>query len=253
VTYYSIAVKTSALPTVVLATVFFGSFAAHSARAAEVAPEKSKPHGVVVVAVGSKATEPDNRASLLHWQLAQGLYARAGLRPEGLTEDKARAYLGEPTTPAGLDDETQRLPVLLTIAREANAEGCVFVRPLEPGQSVAQLYVAKTGKWATGIFSSADWTQALDAFEAELSKDPDHLAVASAKPKKPSERSSFYQSGWFWAAVGGAVVLGGLAFILTQTKSSSANATQTTTAVKTAAVPFSFWPRYAVQSAGFSW
>jgi hypothetical protein len=248
------------LSTAILSSTVLSGLAARPAFA-EV-PAKAKPHGLVLVSAPAK----DAQANLLHWQLAQRLYGRPGLQPQSLTEAQARTYLGEPASaqPVGaepareqlqgenLQDEGQRAAVLLSIAHAANAEGCVLVRPLEPGQSVAQLFLAKSGKWAPGIFSSVDWTQALDAFEAELGKDPEHQAIVGVPSKKPAERSSFYQSGWFWAAVGGAVVLGGLAFILTQTKSSSPSAPQAVT-TKTATTALFFRPTSLGQTAGFSW
>jgi hypothetical protein len=209
-----------------LCAMVFALLTCRSARADEPQPTL-KPRGVVVV-----ATEGATDAA---WPLARAIYADEALRPRDIDDAKARVLAGEAGTGdlaelrAGVkgDDAASR-QVLAALADKLHVAGVVVVFAGETPS--ARLYDAdaKTFDAARYAPEKGEWGGAVKSLERWYLPSPPPLVTAvpkeqqPAKPQdKPKEKSkSFYESPWFWAAIGAALLIGGGVLIATNVQTS---------------------------------
>ena len=209
-------------------------------RSGDNAPEPS--HGVVVVAPTS-AVAADGPAL---YALAQAIYREQALRPSALDDARARALLGQSVAPASADsarfselregirdDGAVSRSVLSTLASSTHAEAVAVVRPADTPEHVQiRLYLASTGAFDVslydGVATDAAWrAEVVRALVRRLDPTAASAAPAASTDTKPAPKKSdsaissraFYKSPWLWAALGGAVLLGGTALVVSHVTS----------------------------------
>jgi len=208
-----------------LCAMFVALLTCRSARADEPQP---KPRGIVVVAIDG--------ATDAAWPLARAVYGDEMLRPRDIDDAKARVLAGE-SAPADLaelaelragvkgDDAASR-QVLAALAGKLHVVGIVVVST----DATARLYDADTKAFDAARYApeKGEWTGAVKSLERWYLPTPPPLVTAvpkepqPAKPTdKPKEKSkSFYESPWFWAAIGAALLIGGGVLIATNVQTS---------------------------------
>src|SRR5579859_2998837 len=189
------------------------------------------------------------------WPLARSVYAEPSLRPGALDEPRARVLCGEPpaaSAPADLRDLSETVAALRGddapsralldgIARQFAVRAVVVVRS-GGDHPTARLYLAATGAFDAAAYapddppagSSTSWSattrslvrlfgaSAVARAPAQASVSAPALATREApKHEGPSPARPFYESVWFWGAVGAAALLGGAAYIATRDSSPS--------------------------------
>ncbi len=184
------------------------------------------------------------------WPLAQALYAEPSVRPSGIDDASARVLCGETpangsTAPlvdlaaavAALHGEDAPSRILLAdIARRTAVRALVTVR-LADGHPLARVFLAETGSFDAATFAPDDapqlaWSAAVKslarsyAVQAPEPSAPLRPAPALATHETPrgspaASSRAFYESGWFWGALGAAVILGGGVFLATRDTSPS--------------------------------
>lgn len=213
---------------------------------AAVAPARTAaPSGVAVVAMAG--------ATDVAWPLAQSVYRVPSLRPYAVDEVYARVLCGEPapaSSPADVHDladtvaavrgeDAPSRAVLTDIARRLNVRALVVVQ-LEAGRPLARVFVADgqsfdaasyapdagasptawaatTASLARAFGASAVASPALAAPPLQPGPAPglatrEEPALGNAPPKP----KAFYESGWFWGALGAAAFAGGAVFFATR-------------------------------------
>jgi hypothetical protein len=210
-----------------LCAMVFALLTCRSARADEPAP---KPKGLVVVATDG--------ATDAAWPLARAVYSDEMLRPREIDDAKARVLAGEAGSAdlaelaelrAGVkgDDAASR-QVLAALANKLRVVAVVVVSPGDPPS--ARLFDAETKAFDAARYTSekGEWASAVKSLERWYLPTPPPLVTAvpkepePAKPTdKPKEKSkSFYESPWFWAAIGAALLIGGGVLIATNIQTS---------------------------------
>jgi hypothetical protein len=210
-----------------LCAMVFALLTCRSARADEPAP---KPKGLVVVATDG--------ATDAAWPLARAVYGVDMLRPRDIDDAKARVLAGEAASSeltelaelrAGVkgDDAASR-QVLAALADKLHVVGVVVVFGGDPPS--ARLYDAESKAFDAAKYApeKGEWAGAVKSLERWYLPTPAPLVTAvptepePAKPKdKPKEKSkSFYESPWFWVAIGAAVLIGGGVLIATNVQTS---------------------------------
>jgi hypothetical protein len=220
---------------------------ASSASASAPAPASSRA-GLAVLALPG--------ATDAAWPLAQAVYADPSLRPGAVDEPHARVLCGEApatgdaaelrdlseTVAAVHGDDAPSRSLLDGIARSFSVRGILVVRS-EAGHASARVFLAETGGFdaatyapddttpATAAITWAAATRSLDRLMAPPAPGP-HAAGSAvapplatrAAPKVESSSSTprpFYESFWFWGAVGAAALAGGAAYFATRDTSAS--------------------------------
>jgi hypothetical protein len=206
-----------------------------------------RPEGLAVVAFPG-ATDSA-------WPLAQAVYAEPSLRPTGLDEDLARVMCGEPassgakgpiadiaaTVAALRGDDPPSRTLLVEIARRAAVRALVTVRLLD-GHPVARVFLPETGGFDAATFTPDAASQgAWSAAAKSIARLYGHSAPAPAPvpgghagpaapslatheaPQMPNSSHAvpFYESPWFWGALGAAVLVGGGVYLATRDTSPS--------------------------------
>jgi hypothetical protein len=188
--------------------------------------------GVAVVAT-SGATDAA-------WPLAGAVYADAALRPAHIDDATARVLAGEAAPPSSADlgslaelragvkgDDAASREVLAALARRLSVRAIVVVFAGEPPS--ARVYDAASRAFDAARYvpdastaAGTTWTAALRSLARPYLPEPAKKAPAAAvsapppAPTKPASKSkAFYESPWFWVAVGAAVLVGGGALIAT--------------------------------------
>ena len=195
------------------------------------------PEGLAVVAVPG--------ATGAAWPLARALYADASLRPASIDEAHARVLCGEappsdaPTDLRDLadsiaaihgDDAPSRL-ILDDLTRQFALRGVVVVRT-DAGHPTARVFVPDARTFDAATYAPDDASGlAWSAAERSLGRAfgsggaPSAVPALATReaPKKKDEGhgKAFYESGWFWGALGAAVLAGGAAFLATRDSSAS--------------------------------
>ena len=187
------------------------------------------------------------------WPLARAIYADASLRPPEIDDAHARVLCGEPapsTAPADLRDLSDMIAalrgedapsraVLDGIARRFSTRGLVVVR-VASGRPTARLYLSETGAFDAATYGPDDapplaWTATTRSlarvFGPPTASGPPEVGPSRAPalathdgPPKAEERSShraFYESGWFWGALGAAALTAGIVYVATRDSSPS--------------------------------
>jgi hypothetical protein len=182
------------------------------------------------------------------WPLAQGVYKSALLRPSGIDDARARILAGEPTPPlappeltelaelrAGVkgDDAASR-EVLAALSQKLGVHAILVVFAKAQDQSAsARVYDATTRAFDAARYSpdaaqdaAVVWTGTLQSLERPYRPQESLSVLGTVKvvvppPKpKPSESKPFYESPWFWLAIGTAVLVGGGVLIATNLQTS---------------------------------
>jgi hypothetical protein len=214
------------------------------------APAPASPRSGLAVLALSGATDAA-------WPLARAIYADPTLRPGSVDEPHARVLCGE--TPAAGDpadlrdlsetvaavhgDDAPSRALLDGIARTFAVRGVIVVRA-EGGHPSARVFLAETAAFDAATYGPDDapalsWaatTRSLDRLFVPLALSPappapparsasgvvPSLATHEA-PKAESSTASrpFYESLWFWGAVGAAALAGGAAYLATRDTSAS--------------------------------
>jgi hypothetical protein len=207
---------------------------APAASAPAPAPKEAS-RGVAVLALAG-ATEAA-------WPLAQKLYGTPELRPAALDEVHARTLAGE-APPAGsaqelLDlaetraavkgDDAPSRQLLASIAAKLHVRALVVVSATPEGPR-ARVFVAELGAFDAASYQPDEgtplaWSGAARSLARAYAPPPAKPATvpapaASVKkvpPQRPTETSKkFYESGWFWGAIGAAAFAGGAVFFATR-------------------------------------
>jgi len=192
-------------------------------------------------------------ATEVAWPLAQALYAEPSLRPPGLDEAMARVLCGE-AAPSGSaaprvdlaaavaalrgDDAPSRI-LLGEIARRASVRALLTVR-ISDGHPLARVFLPETGTFDAAAYAPDDspqvgssatqvaWSATVKSLvrvyaappvapSVQLPQPAPALATHEAPPAASSGTHSrpFYDSPWFWIALGAAAVGGGIAYLVT--------------------------------------
>ena len=203
--------------------------------AAAAAAPAPAPYGLAVVALGG--------ATDAAWPLAQAVYGTPSLRPAALDEARARVLCGEPAGPGarpevrdlaeslaavkGVDAPSRML--LGEIARRLNARALLVVR-VEAGHPSARVFLPDADAFDAASYApdagpTILWAAAAKSlartFGAEAGPAaPSAPALATHEDlvgaTSPPKSKAFYESGWFWGALGAAAFATGAIFFATR-------------------------------------
>ncbi len=196
--------------------------------------------GVAVVAEGEDGTAD------LAWPLAQATYAKGALRPKSLTEDQARVLVGEaPAEGASVElkdlaqlrkavrgDDTVSREILGNVGRRVHSRSILVLTPHEGAAPEVRLFdvTKKTfdaARWQPDPKEGGGWSwdatvgsveRALGPVAPPPVVKPKVLvtpAPGNSAPAKDKSKS-FYESPWFWIALGSAALIGGAVFLATR-------------------------------------
>ncbi len=191
-------------------------------------------------------------ASEMAWPLAQAVYGAPSLRAASIDETHARALCGEappPGAPADVRDLSETVAALRGddaptralldgIARRLGARGLVVVS-VDPahGGATARVFLEETATFdaatyapdeptppgATGAGAATSWSAATQSLVRTFGRTPAPVAQVSAPalathdgPPPPASSRQFYESAWFWGALGVAALVGGSVFFATR-------------------------------------
>jgi hypothetical protein len=199
-------------------------------------PSASASSGVAVVALAG--------ATDAAWPLARAVYGSPALRPASVDEAHARALCGEPalpTSPQGIrdlvdsvaavkGDDAPSRTILAEIAHRLSVRAVVVVR-VDGGQPSARVFLPDSGTFDAASYApdpgpTVAWTATVNsltrAYGVEPPPPPPPSAPALATHEEPvvagppPHRKAFYESGWFWGALGAAAFAGGAIFFATR-------------------------------------
>ena len=233
--------------------------AAASAPAPAAAPVSSSAPGPAAAAAPAPAPAPTGLAVVAlpgatgaAWPLAQAVYGDPAVRPVAIDEAHARVLCGEPPAPdapADLrdlaesvaavhgDDAPSRL-ILDDLAKRFDLRALVVVQGVVQGAAghpTARVFIPEARTFDAATYAP-DETSGLAWSAAERSLARTFGAGASPTaapalatrnlpvreaPKKESHGTPFYESGWFWGAIGAAALAGGAAYLATRDSSAS--------------------------------
>jgi hypothetical protein len=196
------------------------------------ASSTARPDGLGVVAFPG-ATESA-------WPLAQAVYGEPSLRPRGMDDPTARVLCGE-APPAGSaaplrdlaatvaalrgEDAPSRI-LLVEIARRASVRALLTVR-MDGGHPHARVFLPESNSFDAATFAPDDapqlaWAAAVKSLARSYGVEPPpswappvapapQLATHETPQKSSAATTSrpFYESAWFWGALGAAVLVGG--------------------------------------------
>jgi len=185
------------------------------------------------------------------WALAREVYANPQLRPRALDDARARVLAGEaPAADAPADvrdvsqlragvkgDDAASRQLLGAIATQLGARGVLVVEAKPSEKPSARVYLADSGTFDAARYAPDDspllaWTGAVQslarAFGNALPPQPSASAAPSAAlhegpriENAPPASKKFYESAWFWGAIGAAVFAGGAVYFATRDNSAS--------------------------------
>jgi hypothetical protein len=166
-------------------------------------------------------------ATDIAWPLAGKVYASHWLRPPVIDDGKARVLAGE-AGPADLSelaelragvkgDDAASREVLAAIAQKLDVRGIIVVQADPP---TARLYDATSRSFDAARYepdASGSWDAAVRSLEKPYLPRPLVTAVPPPAPVKAIKKESkaFYESPWFWVAIGTAALIGGGILIAT--------------------------------------
>ena len=242
---------------VVVAFVFSGAARASPASAdppasaqatGSAGPLGAPTRGLAVVALAGATDEA--------WSLARSVYAAASLRPVGLDEAHAQVLCGE-RTPGGAPPELRDLADMVAalrgddaptrallgdIAHRFSLVGVLIVR-LDGTRPSARVFLADAASFDGAAYAPDDglnssWAAATRSLvRAFGARDPGNAQMPAAgstsapalathgdpKVEGATARSrQFYESGWFWGALGAAAIGAGAVFLATRDTGPSA-------------------------------
>jgi hypothetical protein len=210
-------------------------------------PAATAPSGVGVVAVAG--------ATDAAWPLAQAVYGTPALRPAGIDEAHARVLCGEPPAsgaPADLKDLADSVAavrgedapsrmILGEIAHRFAVRALVVVH-LDAGRPAARVFLPDSGAFDAATYApdatpANAWTATTQSlartFGPPAAPAPAAAPPAAATPppssapplalhaepvvdNTPPKGKAFYESGWFWGALGAAAFAGAAVFLATR-------------------------------------
>jgi hypothetical protein len=203
------------------------------------------PRGFAVLALAG--------ATDVAWPLAKDVYASAALRPAALDEAHARVLAGEaPAAGASQEltdlaasraavhgDDAPSRQILAGIARDLHVRGVIVVDPgaSSPKSATARVFLADAAAFDAARYAPDDaavtsWRGAIQSLSRAYSPPPPPAPVTPAAttapapaaalregPKvenMPSGSKKFYESPWFWGALGVAAAAAAAAYFLTR-------------------------------------
>jgi hypothetical protein len=190
------------------------------------------------------------------WPLAHAVYGQASLRPSALDESRARVLCGEPA-PAGAPQDVRDLAevvgaikgddapsrtMLAELARRLHVRALVVVRG-DAAHPVARVFLPDAGIFDAASYAPDEgpalaWSAATQSlvrlYGAVATPAPPLSAVTPPTPAPPlathdeptlstapPKTKAFYESGWFWGALGAAAFAGGAVFFATRDNGAS--------------------------------
>jgi hypothetical protein len=200
-------------------------------------PSAGPPYGVAVVAL--------NGATDAAWPLAQQVYGTPSLRPAAIDELHARILCGEAPEAAAPqeardlaeslaavkgDDAPSRM-LLGVIARKLNVRALAVVRMAE-GHVTARMFLSEAGLFDAASYApdagpTMAWSATAQSLSRTFGDEPLAGPSTTAPPPlatheepglavPPAKKKAFYESGWFWGALGAAAFAGGAIFFATR-------------------------------------
>jgi len=207
----------------------------------------SAPSGLAVVALPG--------ATDAAWPLARGIYATASLRPAALDEPHARVLCGEPA-PAGAPadvrdlaetvaavhgDDAPSRAMLGAIAHRFDVRALVVVR-VDAGHAAARVFLPDSSTFDAASYAPDDaptlaWSAAVRSLARIYGAEAESAQAAQTSPKPataptsapalalheephvdnaPPKSRAFWQSGWFWGAIGAAAFAAGAVYFATR-------------------------------------
>jgi hypothetical protein len=172
------------------------------------------------------------------WPLAQALYTTSALRPAGIDEAHARVLCGEPPLPtADRDlrdlaetvaaihgDDAPSRALLGDLVRRFGVRGIVLVRTATTADAAsARVFIRASGGFDAAVYapdasaSPASWTGAVRSLEMTFGRAQGPSSAAPlATHDVPPPAQTFYQSPWFWGALGVAALGAGAVILITR-------------------------------------
>ena len=175
------------------------------------------------------------------WQLATAVYSTPSLRPPTLDDAHARVLCGEPAPPAAPSDvkdlaetvaavrgdDAPSRALLVDIARRASVRSLLVVR-VDAGHATARLFLPDAGAFDAAIYGPDEggtrWSGATLSLSRSFgTQSPSPMAAPSLATHEeilittgPPKPKAFYETGWFWGAIGAAAFAGGAIFFATR-------------------------------------
>jgi hypothetical protein len=170
------------------------------------------------------------------WPLARAVYAEPSLRPASVDETHARTLCGEAPPPGAPQDQRDvsdtvaalrgddapSRALLSDLARRFSVRGVVVVR-LDAGRATARVFLPEAAALDAATFSPdgasspMTWSAATSSLVRTFGASKLHAPPLASQPVVgPEPRHAFYQSGWFWGALGAAALAGGAVFLATR-------------------------------------
>jgi hypothetical protein len=179
------------------------------------------------------------------WPLARAVYATPSLRPYGVDEAHARVLCGEPAAagaPADLRDLADAVAgvhgedgasraILGDVAHRLNVRALVVVR-VHDDRPAARVFLPEGAVFDAATYTpdegSTDvWTAATRSLARIYGAPQAAGGAGAAAPalatheepsieNEPPKPKAFYETGWFWGALGAAAFAGGAIFFATR-------------------------------------
>ncbi len=210
--------------------------AAIDAASAPAPAARSDPaRGLAVVAVAG--------ATDVAWPLAQSIYMDRLLRPDSLDDRHARVLCGERplgSAPSDLldlhqmvaalgDDDAATRVLLGELAHRLSVRAIVVVRVGEKGRTIAKVFLSETASFDAPEYSpdegqTPDWSAVVRSLERSFGTlavklQAPALATREAPLREERHPKQFYESGWFWGALGAAALAGGAFYFVSRDSS----------------------------------
>jgi hypothetical protein len=185
------------------------------------------------------------------WPLAAAVYGDAALRPARIDDPTARVLAGEAAPDSSADlkslaelragvkgDDAASRAVLAGIAKRLAVRAVVVVFAGTP--PTARVFDASAGAFDAARYdpdpssgAHPTWTSALRSLERPYvtrpapkpapkepaAKTAPAAAVHAVPPARAEKSKAFYESPWFWAAIGAAALIGGGVLVATTVQS----------------------------------
>jgi hypothetical protein len=187
------------------------------------------------------------------WPLARAIYADPSLRPSRIDEGQARVLCGEAPAPgapqelrdladtvkAVKGDDAPSRALLSEVARRLSVRALVVVQAGADHPN-ARVFLADAGVFDAATYApdsapTLGWTAAAQSLaraygvHSEPSSPPSAATAPTSAPPlatreesrlsvppAPPTRKAFYETGWFWGALGAAAFAGGAIFLATR-------------------------------------
>jgi hypothetical protein len=194
-------------------------------------PSASGQGGVIVIALPG--------ATDAAWPLARAVYGDASVRPVSMDEPHARVLCGETAPPNAAPDvrdlaetvaslrgdDAPSRAMLGDIAFRFSARAVVVVRA-DSGRPSARVFLPDTRTFDAVTYGpddapSVSWSAATRHLVRTFGTNHAPALATHEGPEAPTRQREFYESGWFWGALGAAAFAGGTVFLATRDSGSS--------------------------------